>query len=840
VLVLLLVINLGQLSAITWDNVAYYSLDETTGDVVDATGNGNTGTNNGATRGVTGKIENAFDFEANNAEYVELNSSALNMNLEEFSWNIWVNLDDWENSENQMIAMVLDNSAGSYLNILNDGSGLSTTQRIGAGDSFNQFTKSTTGVSGWHMITLTYSLSGNFTFYWDGSLEETNFSYDYSLTDQFDELHVGKHPAQTQKYINGTIDEFGIWNRALTSSEVSELYNSGYGLAYGEGEVLYITLNSPENASQLSGDVDLNATINPRNVNITNSTLKLWDDSGLVYNKSETYTNQDTEVIFNHTILEGNFSQGDYYWNVESCYENATSGANINCTSADNNFTFEWRAFENDGEDFNNATTEGNVENFQINLSLATGFQLSSATLYYDGTEYLGTQTLISSGEYSINREITIPAVTTNENKTFFWEIVMEDGTSLNTTSHNQTVSNINIDDCSSYSNFLLDLELVDEETQNLINETTQSPYINVDVNIYTVGGTNPIIEYSNNFTDSNTGQVCIDNALANSSYVLDAKIQYSGTDYRTEQYNIQKYPLNSTTLRQNITLYDILIDSSETFIINVKDGSFLPLGNALVDISREYVEEGQFKSVEIPITDSNGRAVASLSPEDTTYTFTISEDGETQAIFSNVVATCQNELTGECELNLNVLSSVESLDDYTSTDNIRYTMDFTYDTRTIDLTFNTIDGTTTQMELEAVVFDRWGNDTACSDSLTSSSGTLECVIPASYSNQTFIANIYKDGVLINYATVSLMPDSTDYFGTDAYVFVIMIIMTIPLMFVSSVVGMVVGGLTGLMFISLLLFRTQGGIFGMAVSGMWLVVAAGIIIFKLTSGGNSR
>src|SRR5262249_31508245 len=33
-------------------------------------------------------------------------------------------------------------------------------------------------------------------------------------------------------YFNGAIDEIGVWNRALTSTEITNLYNSGAGLAY--------------------------------------------------------------------------------------------------------------------------------------------------------------------------------------------------------------------------------------------------------------------------------------------------------------------------------------------------------------------------------------------------------------------------------------------------------------------------------------------------------------------------------------------------------------------------------------------------------------------------------
>jgi len=33
---------------------------------------------------------------------------------------------------------------------------------------------------------------------------------------------------------NGAIDEFGVWQRALSADEVTQLYNSGNGLAYSE------------------------------------------------------------------------------------------------------------------------------------------------------------------------------------------------------------------------------------------------------------------------------------------------------------------------------------------------------------------------------------------------------------------------------------------------------------------------------------------------------------------------------------------------------------------------------------------------------------------------------
>ena len=48
----------------------------------------------------------------------------------------------------------------------------------------------------------------------------------------FDYMFIGSDAAAQTSTIDGYIDEVGIWNRALTSTEVTTLYNSGTGLSY--------------------------------------------------------------------------------------------------------------------------------------------------------------------------------------------------------------------------------------------------------------------------------------------------------------------------------------------------------------------------------------------------------------------------------------------------------------------------------------------------------------------------------------------------------------------------------------------------------------------------------
>ncbi len=43
---------------------------------------------------------------------------------------------------------------------------------------------------------------------------------------------MGRDKRDNIQYLNGALDEIGLWTRVLTSTEVTQLYNGGAGLAY--------------------------------------------------------------------------------------------------------------------------------------------------------------------------------------------------------------------------------------------------------------------------------------------------------------------------------------------------------------------------------------------------------------------------------------------------------------------------------------------------------------------------------------------------------------------------------------------------------------------------------
>ncbi len=133
----------------------------------------------------------------------------------------------------------------------------------------------------------------------------------------------------------GKFDEIGIWERVLTPTEVTNLYNGGAGITWTDDfENITVTLNAPANDTTQNALVEFNWTITPINFNITNWTLSIFfDNSTLLLQEINTTinTNETTIVLHNETI-----NNGSYIWNVESCVDDV----NGTCNSSENRTFF--------------------------------------------------------------------------------------------------------------------------------------------------------------------------------------------------------------------------------------------------------------------------------------------------------------------------------------------------------------------------------------------------------------------------------------------------------------------------------------------------------------------
>lgn len=482
---------------------------------------------------------------------------------------------------------------------------------------------------------------------------------------------------------------------------------------------------------------------------------------------------------------------------------------------------------------YNSTTHEGATESFVINITFdSSEFVNINAILNYNGTDYVPTKSQ-NGDEVIFRRSLSVPQVSGNSNITFQWEVSYGSNYTFYSTKYNQTVKILNIDDCSSYSVEILNFSLKDEELQNELNASLYNTSVMVHVQLYPTGSSSEILNYSQNFSENNNPRICVEDL--NSTYDMDVQVFYDGDGYSAEFYHIQDNSLSNSSIPNNINLFDLEDADATKFLITYKNDYFLPVENALIQIQRKYIDEGVFKNVEIPKTDANGQARASFDVDKAVYTIIVTKNGEVLSTFDNIAVICQDSIIGDCDINLNSANTGIDDDDWEIVNNTAFSFSFDKDTRTVSVIFATTDGTTKTYRLNVTKFDRWGNTSVCSDSLTTSSGTLSCIVPDSFGNITIVADFYwgMDSVLLGREIFSIRPDVADVFGRNGSAMLIILMLVFPLIFITSTIGVIIGMIIGLIFGSMLMLYEGVTIFETGSFILYLIVAGALIIWRV-------
>lgn len=297
--------------------VSYYSLDEIGSDPLDSHGS-NDGELSGGTispdnndRGATGIIENATDFDGSTT-YVDTNdNNAFDfVTTDDFTIQFWIYPTSWDASER---IMSNDDGANGWQIIKQTSSG-NTVQFWGNGGTVVTSTDTIT-LNDWNHILIT-SEAGSIKIYTND--DGTPYSGSTTISASSSDLWIGTDPSGPSNYLDGKLDEVAIYNRALTSTEISLLYNEGNGLLYGVSAVTVVTLNSPADDSIIgSSSITFNAI--STGTNLTNTTIYgNWTGS---WTANETITISGTE---NTTTWTKTLPDGNFIWNVESCENGGT------------------------------------------------------------------------------------------------------------------------------------------------------------------------------------------------------------------------------------------------------------------------------------------------------------------------------------------------------------------------------------------------------------------------------------------------------------------------------------------------------------------------------------
>lgn len=594
-------------------------------------------------------------------------------------------------------------------------------------------------------------------------------------------------------------------------------------------KIVYTDASSVESGDTTSstGAYVESSYVNPnpsKNVSQVVSIIRSSAGGSVVYTKdinATIYRNNTVPVNFSLPLL---YNQLPLLWNIQTCDEDS------NCTFSNANRTLNYRIFGN-SQTYNSITTEAAVESFQINLTLAGTLRVTTGNLIYNGTSYPASVTL--SGNTYLLRSLTIPDVSSTINRTFYWSINTDDGNQTNTTETIQTVQNLGIDNCGVYTNKLFNITLYDEDNQSLLNGATQNTSVKLTFQVSSTTGTN-YLNYSNNFTYTNPVTICSQNSFGNSTFRLDGLIEYSSLGRFTEFYNFQNYSLSNSTTNVNISLYNLNSSRGQEFKITYKDSNFVPVSGAILQIQRRYIEEGVYKTTEIPKTGTEGYTVGHLVPNDVIYNIIVLKDGSVLATFNEIVADCQNPLLETCYINLNSFGSNLMPDDFSTSDDITFTLTFNKTTREVNSIFSIISGATSTVTLNVTLFDTLGNTSVCSDSLYSSGGELSCIVPTGFGNSTIIAKLYKDGVVVGTGIISMAQKPSELYGTSL-IFVALIVLLIMIGIGatsdSPMIMAIMMGLGLVVLIALNLIYTPS-IFGIGATVLWFMIAIVIVLIK--------
>ncbi|MBM2818205.1 MAG: hypothetical protein HW401_795, partial [Parcubacteria group bacterium] len=361
--------------------ISHYKLDETSGSTASDSAGANTGTVSGATF-TTGKISNGLNLNGT-TDYV----SVPRMNYNEISVSAWfyksvndtVNADaiwgGWYWSSNPSNRQGFDlrfyQSAPDTLSFLLETIGATTTEKT----SSYALSPST---GAWHHAVATYeSVSGNQKLYVDGILRSTVLhpaGATIKPLAQYADMRIG-YSRINSGYFNGKIDDVRIYNRALSATDVTELYNANKPA---------VTTNAAANITSTSAT--LNGTVNPNGLAST--------------------------AYFEYGLTSGTYS-------ITTATQNLTGSNTQNLTANISSLTastiYYYRAVATNSL----GTTNGQEQSFTTTVAPDTTLPSISITYPTTNSTYSATSSTVSlSGTASDNVGVTSVTWTNSANST--------------------------------------------------------------------------------------------------------------------------------------------------------------------------------------------------------------------------------------------------------------------------------------------------------------------------------------------------------------------------------------------------------------------------------------
>ncbi len=202
------------------------------GNANDISGNGNNGTVNGAslTTDRLGNADSAYNFNGNN-NYIESTCSNLPLGNTSRSISAWVDMPSLNNNYANFIVSwgygdASQTSANKAFGFRTQLNGMAIWQSFGSSENNETFNTSFLTNNYYHVV-VTIDNVGIFKFYINSTLVYTNQIIGMNTISNGNLLRFGRSTHTNTDgwagYFLGKLDDIGIWNRALTQTEITSL-----------------------------------------------------------------------------------------------------------------------------------------------------------------------------------------------------------------------------------------------------------------------------------------------------------------------------------------------------------------------------------------------------------------------------------------------------------------------------------------------------------------------------------------------------------------------------------------------------------------------------------------
>jgi len=717
------ILMLSFLSAASWTLglneglTAYYNFNETSGDLIELNSGKYNGTLSGTiARGITGKIGNAYDFDGISGNVI-IPSNLLPIGTSNFTISLWMYHDGTG------FQVSFGNGISNNFNALNSPGG--TENWFYFGDT-NVHTSTGAGAGAWyHMVYVRNGTTGG-NFYINNFTKGEAGSSANILNGTF---YIGSNGGD---YFNGKIDELAIWNRVLTQSEISDLYNGGDGLTYTSTFTPYLlaSQNKPENNSEIiSSSNYFSANYSSFLSTIDNATLYVYYKTGVLLGSNFSVVNS---ALNSSNLSISNIGYGDnYYWNYKACGLNSSSDSICTYTS---NRTISRKLFTTNNLIYNTSVLETTRQEFTINITGDSSVNAASSIFVYNGTSYSSSVTDGYSGIYVARNNIDIPLQEISGNKTFYWEwsFILTNGSTLkqNSTFYSHEVNRTWFVLCNSTYNSTY-INFTSKKAENpfpIMNSTFKSAWQ------YWIGNGNTKRNYSFEDITENYSNWSFCASPSTLNFSVTASIESEATGYAQNYYYIINASLSDS--EEHIDLF-LLNDSLATVTeLKTVDSSQNPISNVIIQIQLYDVGTDNYYTVAMAKTSSSGSDIAYLNWYSSLYKFILIKDGvvvkieEPQKISATPkIFTISNVIT----------YSFEKFRDFV------YTLVYNNATKNFVLTFIKPSGLVDSGCLRVTKRTAYNDTEICLTCETSTSATVYCNVNG-YGNGTYIATFYATG----------------------------------------------------------------------------------------------